>query len=169
MNKLATRRSLLQMTAAVAITPFAAHSSGPRRIKWSELIPEGTEYGEIVAYGTYDKERDIWLPEFDENGLKLNTDLDGAEITLAGYMIPLEFTSEGVTDFVLVPFVGACIHVPPPPPNQIVFVRSDNPWPQGNLWDALLVTGQLKAQRMTTDVAQVGYELAAMGIENFRR
>ena len=39
-----------------------------------------------------------------------------------GYMVPLEDNLEEVTEFLLVPYPGACIHVPPPPASQIVHV-----------------------------------------------
>jgi hypothetical protein len=166
MSHLLTRRCCLALAAAALATPARA---APRRIKWRDLIPEGVAYGEIIAAGEQDIAKDIWIPEFDANGLALNLELDGAEIALAGYVIPLEFDGLGVTQFVLVPFVGACIHVPPPPPNQLVFVETADPWPQGNLWDAVVVSGQLTATPLRTDVAQVGYHLTASGIEAFRR
>ena len=49
--------------------------------------------------------------------------LDGHVIKLPGYVLPLDFEGTLVRSFLLVPYVGACIHVPPPPPNQIVHVQ----------------------------------------------
>jgi len=163
------RRNVLALGLGAAAFPLAGPAHAATRIRWDDLIPEGVPYGEIVGVGTQDYERDIWLPEFDENGLALNMALDGADITIAGFMIPLELFSGGVTDFVLVPFVGACIHVPPPPPNQLIFVTAERPWPRSNLWEPLLVTGRLRASVQTTEVAQTGYELDAVLIEPFRR
>lgn len=48
--------------------------------------------------------------------------LEGVPVALPGYMLPLQFADERVTEFLLVPWVGACIHTPPPPPNQMVYV-----------------------------------------------
>lgn len=155
------------MTAGMLLPHHAA--AAPRRIRWGELIPPGVSYGEIIAPGLYDTVNDIWIPEFDPNGSALNTDLDGQDIILAGYVIPLELTSDGVTEFVLVPFVGACIHVPPPPPNQLVFVTSEIGWPERTLWDPVLVTGTLHANMKLTDIAQVGYTMTAQNVEDFRR
>jgi hypothetical protein len=67
-------------------------------------------------------------------GLNFNTgemtpDLQGlmnARVRVPGYMVPLEDNLEEVSEFLLVPTPGACIHVPPPPPNQIVHVIMDN-------------------------------------------
>lgn len=166
-----TRRAALGLLLVGAVLPAApGFAAGkPQRIRWSDLIPDGLPYGEIIGQGFVDAQADVWIPEFDANGSALNTELDGAYITLAGYMIPLGLTAEGVTDFVLVPFVGACIHVPPPPPNQLVFATSEVPWPHRQLWEAVLVSGNLQAKMLRTDLAQVGYQLEATYIEDFRR
>ncbi|OHC44405.1 MAG: hypothetical protein A3J25_09630, partial [Pseudomonadales bacterium RIFCSPLOWO2_02_FULL_63_210] len=53
-------------------------------------------------------------------------ELDGQAVKLPGYIVPLDVTDEGrVTEFLLVPYFGACIHVPPPPSNQIVHVTTE--------------------------------------------
>ena len=49
--------------------------------------------------------------------------LDGKEVKIPGFMVPLEDNMRKVTQFLLVPTPQACIHVPPPPPNQMVFVE----------------------------------------------
>ncbi|WP_232622784.1 DUF3299 domain-containing protein [Pseudorhodobacter sp. MZDSW-24AT] len=163
------RRRVLQLGLAAATLALGAPALAATRIRWDDLIPPGVAYGEIIGLGSQDFERDVWLPEFDENGLALNMALDGTDVTIAGFMIPLDLLAGGVTDFVLVPFVGACIHVPPPPPNQLIFVTAQRPWPRSNLWEALLVTGRLRANLHTTQIAQTGYELDAVQIEPFVR
>lgn len=163
------RTALLLMGAGILATVSPLRAQVARRVKWSELIPEGVPYGEIIAKGEVDGVNDIWIPVFDEHGSTLNIALDGVEISLAGYIIPLEVTAEGTTSFVLVPFIGACIHVPPPPPNQLVFVETEAPWPSDKLWEAVLVTGPLRANIQRTEVAEVGYEIRATAIEKFSR
>ena len=64
-------------------------------------------------------------------------------IRLPGYLLPLEFTGKEITEFLLVPWVGACIHTPPPPPNQIVHVKSDKPIGNVTLFAAIWVTGRM--------------------------
>jgi hypothetical protein len=49
-------------------------------------------------------------------------ELDGKAIVMPGFVLPLEYDGKKVTELLLVPWVGACIHTPPPPPNQIVHV-----------------------------------------------
>ena len=90
-------------------------------------------YAEIIGEGELDEVNDTWNPIFDANATKLNEALNGAYVKLPGFIVPLEIASEGVSDFILVPYLGACIHVPPPPPNQLVFVKATEPWPNTEL------------------------------------
>ncbi len=169
MNRLAdlSRRQFALLVGAGAMLPRAAFASPFREITWDDLIPPGVSYGEIIGQGEMNIQNDLWNPIFDENASKLNTDLDGASVKLPGYIIPLATGSEGVTSFVLVPYVGACIHVPPPPPNQLVFVTTDTPWPSDSLWDPIWVYGRLSARLQSMEIAQVGYQLAAEKIETY--
>lgn len=47
----------------------------------------------------------------------------GSEITMKGFMMPLDYDSKAVVEFLFMPYVPSCMHVPPPPPNQLVFVK----------------------------------------------
>jgi len=94
----------------------------PSEIMWDDLIPPGVPYSEIIGEGEMDLVNDTWNPIYDANGVKLNDDLDGSYIKMPGFVIPLETTAAGVTNFILVPYAGACIHTPPPPANQLVMV-----------------------------------------------
>ncbi len=160
-----TRRRFLLVSGAGALLPAAAKASPFREIRWEDLIPPGVPYAEIIGEGEMDARNDTWNPVFDENATKLNTALDGASVKLPGYIIPLESGADGVTSFVLVPYVGACIHVPPPPPNQLVFVTTATPWPSDNLWDAIWVYGRLSARLQSTEIAEIGYQIEAENIE----
>ena len=76
----------------------------------------------------------------------VNEDLAGKTVRIAGYLLPLEFEESGVTDFLLVPYVGACIHVPPPPPNQIVFVRLAEKLVVTDAYTPVWLEGELKTK-----------------------
>ena len=52
-------------------------------------------------------------------------DLVGKPVKIPGFTVPLEDFASAATEFLLVPFVGACVHTPPPPPNQLVYVKMD--------------------------------------------
>lgn len=160
-----SRRSALTLGAAAFALPKTALAATAREITWDDLIPPGVPYSEIIGEGELDLENDTWNPIYDANGTKLNDALDGALIRMPGYVIPLELGSDGVHTFILVPYVGACIHTPPPPANQLVFVSAVKPWPSDQLWDPVWVTGEMRTQIQQTDLAETGYSLAANHIE----
>ncbi|WP_146347850.1 DUF3299 domain-containing protein [Phaeobacter marinintestinus] len=162
-----SRRGLLQIGAAGVLLPGAALSAQSREITWDDLIPPGTPYGEIIGAGEIDQENDTWLPEYDENAAKLNMELDGLVVRMPGYIVPLELEGSSTTVFLLVPYVGACVHVPPPPPNQLVLVTSEIAWPSDSMWDAVWVTGKLLAKSSTTEIAEAGYHMTADSIERY--
>lgn len=160
-----TRRQFALLTAGGMMAPTALRAAAYREITWDDLIPPGTPYSEIIGEGDRDEVNDTWAPIFDENGAKLNESLDGQVIKMPGYILPLESGTEGVTEFILVPYVGACIHVPPPPPNQLVFATTTQPWPSDSLWDAIWVTGTMTTNLISTTLGDIGYALDVTDIE----
>ena len=99
--------------------------------------------------------------------------LDGRDVEIPGYVLPLEFSGTEVSEFLLVPYVGACIHVPPPPPNQIVHVRFAEGFENEGLFTPVLVAGRISAGRSSQSLSYVdgsadiavGYSLDATAIE----
>ncbi|MEM8872465.1 MAG: DUF3299 domain-containing protein [Pseudomonadota bacterium] len=160
-----TRRTTLAGIAAAATAPTTALSAAAVEITWDDLIPPNIPYSLIIGEGEMDVINDTWNPIYDENATKLNETLDNAYIKMPGFIIPLEIGAKGVTDFILVPYVGACIHTPPPPANQLVFVNAQSPWPNEQLWDAVWVTGTMRTQLQSTEMGQTGYSLAAEDME----
>lgn len=160
-----SRRHMIATALATTALPHAAFARTPTEIAWDDLIPPGVPYSEIIAEGEMDLLNDIWRPVYDANGTKLNPALDGAYIKMPGFILPLEMSTAGVTSFVLVPYVGACLHTPPPPANQLVFVTTQTPWPSDDLWEAVWVTGQMQHEIQTTEVAETGYLLSADKME----
>ena len=156
-----SRRTLIKISTAIIALPRAVSAAAPREITWDDLIPPGVPYSEIIAEGELDEENDYRRPIFDENSTKLNPALADAYIKMPGFIIPIDISADGVTSFILVPYVGACIHVPPPPPNQLVFVSTKVPWPSERLWEADWVTGTMQNKVQYTEVADTGYELEA--------
>jgi hypothetical protein len=71
------------------------------------------------------------------------TELDGKRVRIGGYVVPLDFEAATIKEFLLVPFVGACIHVPPPPPNQIIYVKTAKGFDVAGSFDPVYVTGTL--------------------------
>ena len=162
-----SRRRMLAVTCAAALVPSLGFAANPLRVTWDMLIPEGVPYSEIIGEGELDELNDTWNPIFDANATKVNQDLAGAYIRMPGYIVPLELTASGTTAFILVPYVGACIHTPPPPPNQLVYTTINRPWPIKDPWNAVWVTGMMQTQLQTNEIAHTGYTLAADEIELF--
>jgi hypothetical protein len=94
------------------------------------------------------------------------TGLNGKRVRIGGYVVPLDFEATSIKEFLLVPFVGACIHVPPPPANQIVYVKSDKGFEIGGQFDPVWVTGTLKTETAFTGLADAGYTIDADSVEH---
>ena len=105
-------------------------------------------------------------------------ELNGERVRMPGYLLPLELEGTRVTEFFLVPYVGACIHVPPPPPNQIVHVKmTDNESYQSEgLFEPVWVTGVISTTSTIQELYLVdgsadintGYSITASRVEPYR-
>ncbi len=95
----------------------------------------------------------------------VNPDLVNKRIMIPGFIVPTAYNDERkVTEFFLVPFFGACIHLPPPPPNQIIYVTYEQGVKLENFYDAHVVHGLLSNEVVRNDVADSAYRLAAEGV-----
>jgi hypothetical protein len=100
---------------------------------------------------------------------RVNAALDGRTVRLPGFIVPLEIDAEGrVTEMFLVPFFGACIHVPPPAPNQIVYVVLAEPLELGSMSDAYWVTGRMQASSRSTRLGRSAYVVNGATTEMYR-
>ena len=137
-------------------------------LQWHDLLPEGEGF---VPNGVQD------LIDHDGPSLSsqqpassgVRTDWNGQVVRLPGFIVPLDQRGTGVVAFILVPFVGACIHVPPPPANQLVFVTTEEPYESASLFEPVQVTGLFSVSSVSTYLADVGYALTAENIKPFRR
>lgn len=87
-------------------------------------------------------------------------EMDGQAIRIPGFIVPLEFDDEQtITQFFLVPFFGACIHVPPPPPNQIIFVNYPKGLKLEALYDPFWVSGIVRTSLVENEVATAAYRI----------
>lgn len=148
---------ILNLLVCISSPVFAE----PIELYWEDLIPEG-----------YVPDDDI--PEIDHNNpmaqsnanAPVRKDLDGKQVRIPGFVVPLE-GDDSITEFLLVPFFGACIHVPPPPSNQIVFVKFPEGADVDSLYDAIWLTGTIQTEGWTGDLATVGYNMTGTAIEPF--
>ena len=146
----------------------------PAELDWLELMPpEDRQALEDMPEIEHDSPENDGFS--DQGGLKQGAGLpavmysaktvpalDGKQVRLGGYPVPLETDSRGrSTEFFLVPYPGACIHVPPPPPNQIVMVRYPDGITLDDIYAPLWVDGTLRIEPVRNALADAAYELSA--------
>jgi hypothetical protein len=92
--------------------------------------------------------------------------MNGKDIRLPGFIVPVEMNDQQeVTEFFLVPYFGACIHLPPPPPNQIIYVSAAEGIQVKDIYNAYWVEGRLTTTFTENDVAQSAYSMTAEKVE----
>ncbi|QLG89599.1 DUF3299 domain-containing protein [Chitinibacter bivalviorum] len=107
---------------------------------------------------------------------EMSTALNGQTIQLDGYLLPLKQNGKKVTEFLLVPVIGACIHVPAPPPNQMVVVQYPKGYDQGDLFAPVTITGKLNIKASKANLAladgasdvPVGYAMSADEVRAYK-
>ena len=169
------RRAGLVLTLAVVLVAglvaVGARSMGraPSAVDltWEQLLPESAKAGGVggALSGIVQHGQLQGLQSVKPENVALVTDWAGDRVRLPGYVVPLDFDGSRVTGFLLVPYMGACIHVPPPPPNQIVYVRTKEPIEIDEIFEAVWATGTFEADLMSTELAQVGYRIIDATVE----
>lgn len=162
------RRRLL---ISLSVLPFLGHPALAEDIvdlDWTDLLPKGETAAPGVPPGLIDHEN-APLSSRQSASSGVRTDWNGKIVRLPGYIVPIDYKGADVVAFILVPFVGACVHVPPPPANQLVFVTTSTPYESEGLFEAVNVIGMFGVSSQTTHIAEIGYALSADRIEPYRR
>ena len=102
---------------------------------------------------------------------------DGKEIEISGYVVPLGFESKGVTEFLLVPWVGACIHTPPPAPDQIIQVKTHEPYLMKSIEQPVTIAGRVKVTMEQSNVyivdgrmdLTIGYAMVTERVRDYKK
>tara|TARA_B100001758_G_C18114516_1_gene455404 strand:- start:31 stop:588 length:558 start_codon:yes stop_codon:yes gene_type:complete len=139
-------------------------------LNWEKLVPKNA-YDFVPKDGGSDElwQNKSFLKKIDLAGLKINENLVGKKIKLYGFMVPLEMDYNEtlmVNQFVLVPSGGMCIHVPPPPPNQMVFVKLKKPVKARYMYNPISVEGVLINTKPIKEVYNSIYEITVNKIED---
>ena len=153
-----------------AETPAADVTAGVKELEWDALIPdeyspekllaeyqpENLEDDDPRAAELMEKLRELW------DAAPVRPELDGQTVKLPGFTVPLEGDTQETRSFLLVPYYGACIHVPPPPANQTVYVlREPGKGTRLGEFDVVWVTGTMSVKRTENEMAEAGYTLYA--------
>jgi hypothetical protein len=95
-------------------------------------------------------------------------DLNGKRIRVPGYVVPFDFSADAEhKEFLLVPYFGACLHTPPPPPNQIIFIKADPAAKILDIEDPVWIEGTLSTGKFTSDLGNSAYELKLSKLEPY--
>lgn len=194
-NRVAHRLVVLMLTAMIGVSAQAethtaqgtASSQQPRTVDWTALIPEDDleallnppDYITDIEDGSLedqvsDELHNALAAASDDRyqaalaSTKIRPELDGQTIRLPGFVVPLEYGDERrVTQFFLVPYFGACIHLPPPPPNQVVWVD----YPQGlelpDLYQPFWISGVLTTSMTKNSEATSAYAMTVQSYEMY--
>lgn len=146
------------MWAVCLSLPALAISAEVREIEWMDLMPEDEaeswlEKSESVDHSGYASAETF-------QSWKTVNEFDGERIRIPGFVVPIETDGEGnLLEFFLVPYFGACIHVPPPPANQIIYGRLDEPIEMVNIWDAFWMEGTMHIEEVSNETADSAYTM----------
>ena len=158
--------------AAKPATTKAGVPGQPRTITWELLVPAGwdpfkdfkdvnfqlMDDGDPRASAMLKKMREVW------DSAPVNMAVVGQTVRLPGFVVPLEDTKEGLKEFLLVPYFGACVHSPPPPANQIVHVLPRSPAKGLRSMDAVWITGTLTTGRTDSYMGAASYRIEAVTV-----
>ena len=141
-------------------------------LEWEDLLPEDRrkDYNAGPPAATHDYlSGESGLAAQQVMDFSINPALDGQTVKLPGFIVPLELDDAGkVTEFFLVPYFGACIHVPPPAPNQMVYVTVKQGVQLDSMYAAFWVTGRMTAKGKSTRLGAAAYGIAATRLEEYK-
>lgn len=136
-------------------------------IDWDALLPKGwdpmaslkglnlatLQDSDPRAMEALDKMKKAW------SEAPVESSLNGKKVRIPGFAVPLEQTNKNVSELLLVPYFGACIHTPPPPSNQIIHVKLKQKTPMLGVMQPYWVWGELKVARNSSAMGDSGYRL----------
>ena len=172
-------RSALVAASMLLLVPSVHGEQAVREILWEDLMPKDWKPFDPVMdlddsqmrrlyEGSPEEQKQIRELIAAKSFAPVVGALDGERVRIPGYIVPLDFAGTELTEFLLVPYFGACIHVPPPPSNQIVHVKLKDPFKDGGMFVPVWVTGTLTTQAFANAVGDAGYTLDATSVEIYK-
>ncbi|MEY4428027.1 MAG: hypothetical protein RLZZ182_716, partial [Pseudomonadota bacterium] len=172
-----------QAPAQAKATPSTANAqaTSTRHLLWTDLTPKDWDPGKLLRERFKDQNLDLLRDDDPKvqalmdamremwDTAPVNDAMNGVSGRLPGYIVPLEEGPKGLKEFLLVPYYGACIHSPPPPANQIVHVRLNQPVKGFRTMDTVWVHGTLEVARSKSDMGVSAYRIQASKVEAYTR
>ena len=162
---------------------------------WEDLMPVGEEARLAELYSDFFQEREALLSQqvsLVDAAKEANADLsaiiegsaqdtmeqigtfnvvgslNGEKIRIPGYVVPFDFSASSEHDeFLLVPYFGACLHTPPPPPNQIIYVKSSSAVKIVDINEPVWLEGVMSTGKFTSDLGNSAYEVNLSKLEPY--
>ena len=166
-------RRLLMLLTFCFVPLLQAAEPAYKEITWEALVPKGWDPTQDLkvllnsgklqdsdprAMEALEKMKALW------DSAPTEPSLAGMRVRLPGFAIPLEARADKVSEFLLVPYFGACIHVPPPPSNQIVHVKSEVGVKLDELYQPYWIEGAMQVKPSSSELADAGYQMDAQKI-----
>lgn len=170
--------ALLSLMVIVCVAPVKAETVNGEQvetIEWDILMPadyspmEIFDASQFSSLDDYDPMAEIKLKVMMEalSSAPVVPEMDGKMVRIPGFVVPLVEEGLKVTEFFLVPYFGACIHVPPPPSNQIIHVTFEPGVNVENLYDAIWIVGKLSVKTTLHELGTSGYIMDAYRVEAY--
>lgn len=175
-----TMRSISFLLGLVLLLPaVSADAREPRTLDWLELMPAEDRAqmeklpelmeelnADLLEQGDSLSE-EVRMPDVLQSTTVVG-ELAGKFVRIPGYLVPLDINERGDAEtFFLVPYFGACIHVPPPPPNQMVYVTFSGGLPPDAIYVPYWVTGELEIETTENALGVATYAIDATTINEY--
>ncbi len=124
-------------------------------------IQDGSEQDSMESFGELSPD-DLKSQRFQQalRSTQVVNTYDKKAIRLPGFIVPLQTNdAQLVTEFFIVPYFGACLHMPPPPPNQIIYAELDKGFALDNLYDAFWFEGVLSTEIKENELGASAYRM----------
>lgn len=136
-------------------------------INWSDLMPPNWDSVKKFSQFNFYKFKDgdpaaeVELKKMRAIFYKapIEPKMNDRKISISGFMIPLNKKDEPIKDFLLVAFVGTCIHEAPPAANQTIHVTVTEPLQGVKAMAPITIKGVINTAYIDTPMGGAGYRM----------